>query len=195
MKKIKVEFETDYGMSHCGSVTESDETEFKVSDRLAEYLRPLIEEEGPLSMLAVDELLETLEDTDQKMYRDLDNLKDDIMNVIDKSIMRFCVENDSDGYSDDTICEWRYKDLEEGRFVPEFSNAKEYFEAHRAKYDEDADEFDAEDDYEDWLCDAYQDWVMSLDDVYDQVERLFDEYFNPRERVYDYGFSIVWVEE
>lgn len=199
MKKIELEIETEYGVSHYGG-NQSDEkdTQFEISDRLANYLRPLLEEGEDLTMdYLTEELMPELEDDNPDLFKELDKLTSKIEQVVSEMMMKHCIEEDSDDYDDDAIDEWLDKDIDEGRFVPDYDSPEAYFEAHRDDYDEESyeDAFDAEDDYNNWLNDAYIDWVLTLDDVDDQAERLFGE-FNPlADGCYDYGYKILEIEE
>lgn len=189
MKRVEVEISTDYGFAHYGGeMADENESSVEISDALADYLRPMLED--GLDMLAIEELYSELKENNPALAKELSKLESDIRTLCSDMVMEYCLEEDRDYYDDDNLEEYRQKDMEEGRFVPVFADKEAFYEAHKDEY-EDADE--AEDDYECAVQDEYMEWVEQLE-LHERAERCFGE-FSPMERVDDWDYSILDIEE
>ena len=191
MKKVEVEIDTDYGFAHYGGeMTDEKESPIEISDALADYLRPMLED--GLGMRAVNELCSKLKENNPALAKELSQIDDNIRYLCSDMVMEYCLEEDRDYYDDENLEEYREKDLKEGRFVPAFADKEAFYEAHKDKY-EDIDDYEVEDDYESAVQNEYIDWVEHLE-LYERAERCFGD-FSPMERVYDWDYNILDIEE
>lgn len=190
MKTVEVEISTDYGFVHYGGdKTDEKGSRIEISDALADYLRPMLE--NSLGMQAVDELCSKLKTSNPVLAKELSRLDDDIRFLCSDMVMGYCLEEDRDYYDDENLEEYREKDLKEGRFIPSFANIEAFYEAHKDNY-EDIDDYEVEDDYESAVQEEYMDWVEHLE-LHKRAERCFGEDFSPMERVFDWNYTILGV--
>ena len=190
MKKVEVEIDTDYGFAHYGGEkTDENESSVEISDALADYLRPMLED--GLDMRAVDELCSELQESNPALAEELSQLYYDIQDLCYDMTLEYCLEEDRDYYDDENLEEYREKDLKEGRFVPTFANIEAFYEAHKDNY-EDIDDYEVEDDYDSAVKDEYMDWVEHLE-LYERAVRCFGEDMDPMNRIYDWDYRILGI--
>ena len=195
MKQIEVEITTDFGFAHYGGwMTDEKEKTIEISDTLADYLRPKLDE-GELDMGTVDELLEDLEESDPTLARELDCLYDELDSLCHHMVIEHGLEADRDYYDDDNLAEYYEKDIKEGLFIPSCTDIKLFYESHKDNYKDFEDDYcEIEDDFENAKWAEYMDWVDHLDDLEERCERCFGD-CRPGDCGYDWDFTILSISK
>lgn len=193
MKQLEVEITTDFGFAHYGgAMTDETSSNIEISDKLADYLRPLLED--GINMEVVQELQQELEQSDPALAKELDKLYEDIENLCQDQMLEYCLENDRDYYDDDNLDEYYHKDTEEGLFVPSKS-IEAFYEEHKDDYEDFDEDYDCiKDDYDCAIWNEYMDWIDHLEDNYERAKRCFGD-FSPMERCLDWDFEIWSISE
>lgn len=195
MKKVEVEISTDYGFAHYGGwITDETEKTIEISDKLADYLRPQLDE-GELDMGTVDELLEDLKESNPTLARELGCLYDELDGLCHNMVIEHGLEADRDYYDDDNLAEYYEKDIKEGLFVPNCTDIKTFYENHKDDYEDfEEDYFEIEEDFENAKREEYMYWVDHLDSLEDRCERCFGD-CRPGDCGYDWDFTILSISE
>ena len=193
MKQLEVEITTDLGFAHYGGeMTDATSPTIEISDRLADYLRPLLED--GINMEVVQALQEELENSDPALAKELDKLYYDIEDLCSDQMLEYCLENDRDYYDDENLDEYYRKDTEEGLFVPSKS-IEAFYEEHKDEYEDFEADYDyIKEDYDYAIKDEYRDWVDRLEDNYERAKRCFGD-FSPMERCLDWDYEILSISE
>jgi len=195
MKQIEVEITTDCGWAHYGGEkTDEKQNVVKISDTLAEYLRPMLDD--GLNMETIHELQAQMEESDSDLASELSKMYYDIENLCDDMMMEYCLENDKDYYDDDNLSEYYDKDVEEGLFIPSCNSIDEFYEAHKDEYEDFDENYDTiEEDYYNAKWNEYLDWVDHLEDNYERAVRCFGEDFSPMDRCLDWDYEILSISK
>ena len=193
MKQLEVEITTDFGFAHYGgAMTDETSSNIEISDRLADYLRPLLED--GINMEVVQELQEELENSDLELAKELDKLYYDIKDLCSDQMLEYCLENDRDYYDDDNLNKFYQQDIKDGFFAPNKS-IEAFYEEHKDDYEDfDADYDYIKEDYDSTIKDEYRDWVDRLEDNYERAKRCFGD-FSPMERCLDWDYEILSINE
>lgn len=188
MKQIEVEITTDFGFAHYGgAMTDETSSNIEISDRLADYLRPLLED--GLNMEVVRELQQELEQSDPALAKELDKLYEDIEDLCRDQILEYSLENDRDYYDDDNLNKYYQQDIKDSLFAPSKS-IEAFYEEHKDDYEDFDEDYDCiKDDYDCAIWNEYMDWIDHLEDNYERAERCFGD-FSPMERCLDWDYEI-----
>ena len=93
MKQLEVEITTDFGFAHYGgAMIDETSSNIEISDRLADYFRPLLED--GINMEVVQELQQELNNSDPALAKELNKLHEDIEDLCRDQILEYCLEND-----------------------------------------------------------------------------------------------------
>ena len=193
MKQIEVEITTDFGFAHYGgAMTDETSSNIEISERLADYLRPLLED--GINMEVVRELQQELEQSDPALAKELDKLYEDIEDLCRDQILEYCLENDRNYYDDENLNKYYPQDIKEGLFAPSKS-IEAFYEEHKDDYEDFDEDYNCiKDDYDYAIWNEYMDWIGHLEDSYERAERCFGD-FSPMERCLDWDYEIWSISE
>lgn len=186
---------------------DDDSRDYEISNELAEFLRvkawgkyvDQMEEEDKtcdeIEMEISNEEVEAMindKEVPESIAEELRAIDEDASSAANELQIGYIIEETPP--SEWNVSEWLRKDLESGLFKPSQSFEEYLEEEGWDPTDEDYDEEEAQEEYQDFLRDEYEDWVDELP-PYDRAERYELDVFYGVEHGYTFTFVNKAVEE
>lgn len=186
---------------------DDDSRDYEISNELAEFLRikawgeyvDQMEEEDKtcdeIEMEISNEEVEAMindKEVPESIAEELRAIHNDASNAANELQIAYIIEETPP--DEWNVSEWLRKDLESGSFKPSQSFEEYLEEEGWDPSDEDYDEEEAQEEYQDFLRDEYEDWVDELR-PYDRAERYELNDFYGVEHGYTFTFINKAVEE
>lgn len=186
---------------------DDDSRDYEISNELAEFLRIKAWEEYVDQMEEEDKTCDEIEmeisneeveamisdkEVPESIAEELRAIHNDASNAANELQIAYIIEKTPP--DEWNVSEWLRKDLESGLFKPSQSFEEYLKEEGWDPSDEDYDEEEAQEEYQDFLRDEYEDWVDELR-PYDRAERYELNDFYGVEHGYTFTFINKAVEE
>ena len=186
---------------------DDDSRDYEISNELAEFLRIKAWEEYVDQMEEEDKTCDEIEmeisneeveamisdkEVPESIAEELRAIHNDASNAANELQIAYIIEETPP--DEWNVSEWLRKDLESGLFKPSQSFEEYLKEEGWDPSDEDYDEEEAQEEYQDFLRDEYEDWVDELR-PYDRAERYELDDFYGVEHGYTFTFINKAVEE
>lgn len=186
---------------------DDDSRDYEISNELAEFLRIKAWEEYVDQMEEEDKTCDEIEmeisneeveamisdkEVPESIAEELRAIHNDASNAANELQIAYIIEETPP--DEWNVSEWLRKDLESGLFKPSQSFEEYLKEEGWDPSDEDYDEEEAQEEYQDFLRDEYEDWVDELR-PYDRAERYELNDFYGVEHGYTFTFINKAVEE
>lgn len=186
---------------------DDDSRDYEISNELAEFLRIKAWEEYVDQMEEEDKTCDEIEmeisneeveamisdkEVPESIAEELRAIHNDASNAANELQIAYIIEETPP--DEWNVSEWLRKDLESGLFKPSQSFEEYLEEEGWDPTDEDYDEEEAQEAYQDFLRDEYEDWVDELR-PYDRAERYELNDFYGVEHGYTFTFINKAVEE